>query len=123
MTLEPSIFLSIFIKLIKICFLYFFQVKLLRLDPESDLYKDMEEMSIPHILLSLSFPENFPFQPPFLRVLSPRLEKVSFLLKFHDLILHLLFDIWSPPRLSELTPMIFNIRLTHLSSEASIYSM
>ena len=27
------------------------------------------------------------------------------------------------PRLSELTPMIFNIRLTHLGSEASKYHM
>ncbi|XP_047493836.1 ubiquitin-conjugating enzyme E2Q-like protein CG4502 [Penaeus chinensis] len=35
----------------------------------------MEELGIHHILLSLSFPENFPFHPPFLRVLSPRLEK------------------------------------------------
>ena len=26
---------------------------------------------------------------------------------------------WRPPSLSELTPMIFNMRLTHLGSEAS----
>ena len=31
-------------------------------------------------------------------------------------------NIWSPLSLSELTPMIFDIGLTHLSSEASIYS-
>ena len=29
---------------------------------------------------------------------------------------------WRPPSLSELTPMIFNAGLTHLGSEASIYS-
>ena len=29
--------------------------------------------------------------------------------------------IWRPPSLSELTPMIFDMGLTHLGSEASIY--
>ena len=28
---------------------------------------------------------------------------------------------WRPPRLSELTPIIFNIELAHLGSEASNY--
>ena len=31
-------------------------------------------------------------------------------------------DIWMPPSLSELTPMVFNTGLTHLGSEASIYN-
>ena len=30
--------------------------------------------------------------------------------------------IWRPPELSELTPMIFDMKLTHLGSEASIYN-
>ena len=30
--------------------------------------------------------------------------------------------IWSPPSLSGLTPMVFKTRLTHLGSEASIYT-
>ncbi|XP_071549151.1 uncharacterized protein [Panulirus ornatus] len=55
--------------------LYEWKVKLLRVDSESELYRDMQELGVHHILLSLSFPENFPFHPPFLRVLSPRLEK------------------------------------------------
>ena len=29
--------------------------------------------------------------------------------------------IWKPPRLSEPTPMIFDMGLTHLDSEVSIY--
>ena len=51
-------------------------MKLLRVDGDSALSRDMQELGVHHILLSISFPENFPFQPPFLRVLSPRLEKV-----------------------------------------------
>ena len=31
-------------------------------------------------------------------------------------------DIWRPPSLSELTPTIFNMGLTHLGSDASKYS-
>ena len=31
--------------------------------------------------------------------------------------------IWRPPRLSELTPILFHMELTHLGSEASIYSL
>ena len=31
------------------------------------------------------------------------------------------FVIWKPPSLSELTPMLINMGLTHLGSKASIY--
>ncbi|XP_044742923.1 ubiquitin-conjugating enzyme E2Q-like protein 1 [Chrysoperla carnea] len=55
--------------------LFEWHVRLHRIDPESELANDMREMSIPHILLHLIFPENFPFAPPFMRVISPRIEK------------------------------------------------
>lgn len=35
----------------------------------------MREMGVPHILLHLAFPDNFPFAPPFMRVVEPRIEK------------------------------------------------
>lgn len=35
----------------------------------------MNELNIEHILLHLIFPENFPFAPPFMRVVEPRIEK------------------------------------------------
>ena len=53
------------------------QVKLLRIDPESELFRDMVEFNVPYILLNITFPDSFPFQPPFLRVLAPKLEKVK----------------------------------------------
>ncbi|EGW11599.1 putative ubiquitin-conjugating enzyme E2 FLJ25076 [Cricetulus griseus] len=34
----------------------------------------MKETNTEFILLNLTFPDNFPFSPPFMRVLSPRLE-------------------------------------------------
>lgn len=55
--------------------LYEWHVRLHRIDPESELASDMREMGIQHILLHLIFPENFPFSPPFMRVISPRVEK------------------------------------------------
>ncbi|XP_067129261.1 ubiquitin-conjugating enzyme E2Q-like protein 1 [Centruroides vittatus] len=42
-----------------------------QLDPESEFYRDIQEMGITYILLNLTFPENLPFSPPFMRVISP----------------------------------------------------
>jgi ubiquitin-conjugating enzyme E2 Q len=55
--------------------LYEWHAKLLRIDPDSDLNQDLAELNIPHILLHLVFPDNFPFAPPFMRVAEPKIEK------------------------------------------------
>uniref|UniRef100_A0A1B6D9K7 E2 ubiquitin-conjugating enzyme n=1 Tax=Clastoptera arizonana TaxID=38151 RepID=A0A1B6D9K7_9HEMI len=55
--------------------LYEWHVRLYRIDHESDLAADMREQGISYISLHLLFPENFPFAPPFMRVISPRIEK------------------------------------------------
>lgn len=55
--------------------LFEWHVRVHKLDPESDLGNDMKELGITHIQLHLTFPENFPFAPPFMRVISPRIEK------------------------------------------------
>lgn len=55
--------------------LFEWHVKLHRIDPESALANDMKELNIPYVLLHMSFPDNFPFAPPFLRVVEPRIEK------------------------------------------------
>eukprot|EP00062_Callorhinchus_milii_P015158 gi/632965109/ref/XP_007898727.1/ PREDICTED: ubiquitin-conjugating enzyme E2Q-like protein 1 [Callorhinchus milii] len=54
--------------------LFEWNVKLLQVDKDSALWQDMKETSTDFILLNLNFPDNFPFSPPFMRVLSPRLE-------------------------------------------------
>ena len=54
--------------------LYEWNVKLLRVDPESELHQDMTELGHEHILLNLTFPDNFPFSPPFMRVVKPRID-------------------------------------------------
>lgn len=55
--------------------LFEWHVRLYRIDAESELATDMRDMGIPYILLHLVFPDNFPFAPPFMRVISPRIEK------------------------------------------------
>lgn len=55
--------------------LYEWHVRLHQIDPESDLAADLKELGIPNILLHLIFPDNFPFAPPFMRVIEPRIEK------------------------------------------------
>uniref|UniRef100_A0AAG5DIT0 E2 ubiquitin-conjugating enzyme n=1 Tax=Anopheles atroparvus TaxID=41427 RepID=A0AAG5DIT0_ANOAO len=55
--------------------LYEWHARLYRIDPDSPLAEDLVELNIPFILLHLVFPENFPFAPPFMRVVEPRIEK------------------------------------------------
>ncbi|KAF7262781.1 hypothetical protein GWI33_004132 [Rhynchophorus ferrugineus] len=55
--------------------LFEWYVKLYKVDGDSDLMQDMVELGIRYILLHLVFPENFPFAPPFMRLISPRIEK------------------------------------------------
>ncbi|CAF0918188.1 unnamed protein product [Rotaria sp. Silwood1] len=59
--------------------LYEWNVKLYHVDKDSKLYTDLEEMKaseknfdkLDHILLNLSFNDNYPFTPPFVRVIRP----------------------------------------------------
>ncbi|CAN8005277.1 unnamed protein product, partial [Ixodes hexagonus] len=55
--------------------LYEWNVKLLLVDPDSPLHSDMtllkEKEGKDHILLNILFKENYPFEPPFIRVVNP----------------------------------------------------
>ncbi|XP_062357754.1 ubiquitin-conjugating enzyme E2 Q2 isoform X2 [Cinclus cinclus] len=55
--------------------LYEWHVKLLKVDPDSPLHNDLqvlkEKEGVEYILLNFSFKDNFPFDPPFVRVVSP----------------------------------------------------
>ncbi|KAG2464767.1 ICE1 protein, partial [Polypterus senegalus] len=54
--------------------LFEWNVKLHQVDKDSALWQDMKETNTEYILLNITFPDNFPFSPPFMRVLTPRLE-------------------------------------------------
>lgn len=55
--------------------LFDWNVRIFCIDPESELYQDMLETNTKCIVLNVTFPENFPFSPPFMRVTSPRIHK------------------------------------------------
>lgn len=55
--------------------LFEWYVKIFKIDSDSELGNDMKELGIGYILLHVVFPDNFPFAPPFVRVISPRIEK------------------------------------------------
>ena len=62
------------VELVNDC-LYEWNIQLFNIDRTSDLWRDMRDLRIRGIQLNMAFPENFPFSPPFLRVLSPRIER------------------------------------------------
>ncbi|XP_064466433.1 ubiquitin-conjugating enzyme E2Q-like protein 1 [Ornithodoros turicata] len=55
--------------------LFEWHVRLYMVDPESQLWRDMQEAGLSCVQLHVSFPDNFPFAPPFVRVLAPHVEK------------------------------------------------
>ncbi|CAN8000873.1 ubiquitin-conjugating enzyme E2Q-like protein 1 [Ixodes scapularis] len=55
--------------------LYEWHVRLYQVDPESPLWRDMQDCGVSCVQLSVSFPDNFPFAPPFVRVLAPHIER------------------------------------------------
>lgn len=55
--------------------LFEWYVRVYDIDPESELAYDMQEQNISCILLHIIFPDNFPFLPPFMRVVEPKIEK------------------------------------------------
>ncbi|CAG2174884.1 unnamed protein product [Oppiella nova] len=50
-------------------------IKVYQFDTDSQFYKDMQELNVEYVLLNATFPENYPFAPPFVRVVSPHIEK------------------------------------------------
>eukprot|EP00117_Sycon_ciliatum_P039758 scpid76900/ scgid29331/ Ubiquitin-conjugating enzyme E2Q-like protein CG4502 len=51
--------------------LHEWEVQLTRIDPDSQLHKDMKSTGIPAITLNILFPQKYPFSPPFMRVVKP----------------------------------------------------
>lgn len=50
-------------------------IKLFGLDEDSNLAKDMKVLGISNIEIEMNFPEHYPFEPPFVRVVRPRFKR------------------------------------------------
>ena len=59
--------------------LYEWQVNILKVDNESPLHGDLNKLKVlkgndASIMIGMSFRDNYPFEPPFVRVISPVLQ-------------------------------------------------
>merc|ERR1712194_256825 len=84
-------------------------IKLFQLDPDSNLAKDMMVLGINHIELEMKFPEQYPFEPPFVRVVKPRFKRQTGFVMNGALCMELLTkDGWNP--INDIESVIVSVR-------------
>ena len=84
-------------------------IKLFQFDDDSNLAKDMLVLGIDNIDLEMKFPEQYPFEPPFVRVVSPRFKRQTGFVMNGALCMELLTkDGWNP--VNDIESVIVSIR-------------
>jgi len=85
------------------------RIKLFRFDEDSNLHKDLMVLGIDHIELEMSFPDQYPFEPPFVRVVRPRFQKQTGFVMNGALCMELLTSQgWNP--VNDIESVIVSIR-------------
>jgi len=86
-------------------------IKLFQFDTDSALHKDMFVLGLDHIELEMSFPNDYPFLPPFVRVVRPKFERRTGHVLNGALCMELLTnDGWNP--VNDIESVIVSIRAT-----------
>lgn len=84
-------------------------IKLFMFDPDSNLAKDMQVLGFEHIELEMTFPDQYPFEPPFVRVVRPRFKRQTGFVMNGALCMELLTkDGWNP--VNDIESVIVSIR-------------
>jgi ubiquitin-conjugating enzyme E2 Q len=84
-------------------------IKLFQFDNDSNLAKDMQVLGINHIQLEMKFPNQYPFEPPFVRVVQPRFKRQTGFVMNGALCMELLTkDGWNP--INDIESVIVSIR-------------
>jgi ubiquitin-conjugating enzyme E2 Q len=84
-------------------------IKLFQFDEESNLSKDMRVLKIDHIELEMKFPDQYPFEPPFVRVVRPRFKRQTGFVMNGALCMELLTkEGWNP--INDIESVIVSIR-------------
>ena len=84
-------------------------IKLFQFDQDSNLAKDMLVLGIDHIQLEMTFPDQYPFEPPFVRVVKPRFKRQTGFVMNGALCMELLTkDGWNP--INDIESVIVSIR-------------
>ncbi|KAL7550569.1 hypothetical protein ACHAWF_013784 [Thalassiosira exigua] len=60
------------------------RIKLFGFDEDSNLAKDLMVCGMDHVELEMSFPDQYPFEPPFVRVVAPRFKRQTVSLCFRS---------------------------------------
>jgi ubiquitin-conjugating enzyme E2 Q len=84
-------------------------IKLFQFDDDSNLAKDMKVLGVEHIELEMKFPDQYPFEPPFVRVSKPRFKRQTGFVMNGALCMELLTkDGWNP--INDIESVIVSIR-------------
>jgi len=84
-------------------------IRLFAFDKDSNLHEDMLVLGLDHIELEMSFPDQYPFEPPFVRVVRPRFKKNTGFVMSGALCMELLTsDGWNP--VNDIESVIVSIR-------------
>lgn len=84
-------------------------IKLFQFDEDSNLAKDMKVLGIDHIELEMRFPDQYPFEPPFVRVVRPRFKRQTGFVMNGALCMELLTkEGWNP--INDIESVIVSIR-------------
>lgn len=84
-------------------------IKLFQFDEDSKLAQDMKVLSVPYIELEMKFPDQYPFEPPFVRVTQPRFRRQTGFVMNGALCMELLTkDGWNP--INDIESVIVSIR-------------
>ena len=84
-------------------------IKLFQFDEDSDLAKDMKVVGISNVELEMTFPDQYPFAPPFVRVTHPRFkERTGHVLNGAICMELLTSDGWNP--VNDIESIIVSVR-------------
>ncbi|CAJ1961765.1 unnamed protein product [Cylindrotheca closterium] len=84
-------------------------IKLFQFDKDSNLAKDMLVLGQNHVELEMKFPDQYPFAPPFVRVVKPRFKKQTGFVMNGALCMELLTnDGWNP--INDIESVIVSVR-------------
>ena len=84
-------------------------IKLFQFDEDSNLAKDMMVLGQDHIQLEMKFPDQYPFEPPFVRVVKPKFKRQTGFVMNGALCMELLTkDGWNP--INDIESVIVSIR-------------